>query len=966
MNTRALRSGYKLLIRTLGTAGGVLAAPVGALAGALVSEAANRPHPLESLLTGLSIGAFAGVLGMIGNVRSSAAANKLEDKEAAQIADTAVLLHNHDLNLLVGAALDRALELAGMEGALAPHRSLIQRLRGRVLEYFQQLDVADVAEFLLEGDSSLLSQYFKDAAPETRTKAESEASEKRAIEANRALWGPILRDLGYRAQSSIAASGAMTSLALHPLPGLAEIEGLLSESLGKTFDSLVREILKEDATGRGPAGGKGWASLTLLFWGRLFSELRGMREQIEQNDQDLSETLGKVEERISLKLNEILRWQGRVALESDGTLAKWFGQFDHHLKSRLDEIAALSGHGLDSPEEFRRAYWQKRQSDPGLELLWEDAERAQLLTEKVVGRVDELDEFESFLDHQARWVIFWKGLPGAGKTRLMIEIARRATLAEYRVFFVSPDVHDLKLAFSLVRSTEPVLLIWDDYQGKKPDALRTFLNLQTLPNDPKGPIVKRVVTAWPTVNVLGEKARDPLYIERDISDISPQDLADYARQLVPTLTAYEAAEVVRISKLQPEALLRSVVSVLGGAEVRNIPPNPLERAYNDLVLRLKQGRGIQDWRELTNALLALALVGTVDLGEEDQRKALGEAQVTIEALGCLLDSGTISRSQQKYSLERDPLRAHLVRRALSHERANVLSGTPEGLVKFCEPMLGQWFDSIWGICALVAEGAAGERVRTCLLKAVAVEIEGLSSKPFDFRGLFALPLIVNVMKATVVETVPRWREALADQIARLRGDPGISTMAAQAYFNATVDESDPTRCEALADRIAELGEFYIVPELRAPEIGLLEAQAITNASIIQPDLQKRQAMANRIERIWSRYLTLEIAELAARLFAYVIPCDANPDQYLSLADRIAPLLEEHMTAEIALHEASAVFRATIGEVDPHRCDAAVKRIAELRKSYDTPSIADNEAGALVNLSAVADDSADARGVRRAY
>ena len=69
----------------------------------------------------------------------------------------------------------------------------------------------------------------------------------------------------------------------------------------------------------------------------------------------------------------------------------------------------------------------------------------------------------------------------------MLEFAERATAMGFRVFFVNPDVQDLKAALLRVQSREPVLLLWDDYQGEKPDVFRTFLNLQTLPSDPRGP-----------------------------------------------------------------------------------------------------------------------------------------------------------------------------------------------------------------------------------------------------------------------------------------------------------------------------------------------------------------------------------------------------------------------------------------------------------------------------------------------
>ena len=175
----------------------------------------------------------------------------------------------------------------------------------------------------------------------------------------------------------------------------------------------------------------------------------------------------------------------------------------------------------------------------------------------------------------------------------------------------------------------------------------------------------------------GPKAGDALYLERELTAMPAADLADYTRLLMPTIAPEDARELVRISGGQLEALLRVTVLLLRGTAVRDLPQNPLEDAYDKLILRLRERRSASDWRELKDALLVLALVGSVDLGDEGHRNALESAGVTPEALGNLVDLRTADRNKAKYSLGLDTFRAHIVRRALNPERADILSGTPE-------------------------------------------------------------------------------------------------------------------------------------------------------------------------------------------------------------------------------------------------------------------------------------------------
>jgi len=867
-DTDLWRSGGKVLFRGLCTAGGMLAP-------ALAVTDPSLPHLI------LALGA--GTLGMLGSWRVNAAMQEAADRDRGRLPETGVLLRNHDLNLLVTEALKRAILLAATDKIFRDRRKLIESLAEAVSGYFQSLEKAPPDALSQSSLPNIVARFSQGP----RTESDLQLDQK--------TFESFLDDLAQCLKSS---------------SGLEDIKVALAKYLECNFDPLVIAVFKEDSTGRGPTQGRGWAALTLLFWGRLLSDVKSLR-QYAANQDELMMSLLNAEARVAAKLDELVRWHGPLAADQGQGLALWLKSVHHQLATKLDEISELVGHGLQTPGEFRLGYWNKRRFDPGLQPLWEDPERAAILTNSLVGRASEVAEFDAFLRERSQWVQFWKGWPGTGKSRLMIELAQWATAAGYRVFFVSPDVHDLKAALLRIKSPEPLVLLWDDYQGENPEALRVFLELQSPPANPAGPVVKRAITSWPTHNVLGEKNRLPhLYSERELRAIVPNDdLVNYCIGLLPSLSRAEAARLVKVAESHPEAVLRGIQLVLEGRSVDNLPPNLLEASYDDVIKRLVARRGFEEIASIRRTLVAMALVGRVDLGSVEQQRAFDAAVGSETALGMLADARTItSDGQQVWSLNLDSFRSHVLRRSLDSSRPDVLFGSPTKLAELARPLLPEWFDAIWGICTLATEGTPhGNALRSELLRVLEDAAEELS---VERVGL----VVARMLLASRIEPDSAWREELANLIRDLG---------------------------ARRDTAAFL-QF--------------EALVLLNAAFVKPETARILAIADRIAQLVARRDTPEMAHVLAMTYGVATNMDMEPGQRAELANRIEDLFARHDSLEIAVTLAEALYNATVGELRSNRISELVYRIGELLSRFDDAEIALALARALVNASCVESDA----------
>ncbi len=805
----------------------------------------------------LALGLVAGALGMLGSWRMNTEVQETSEKDRKRLPETEILLRNHDLNILVMEALKRAITGAADEPGLNGHKKLMQSLAAEVQGHFKDLENAPkdaLARIAIPNLALRLKQ--------------SEEAKAQTSQHDLAAWEGLLDELAKRSKNDVEVADIRTSLARY---------------IQRVFDPLMVAVFKEDAAGRGPTQGRGWAALTLLFWTDLFSDIRALKEYASSNDEFMMVLLN-AEREASAKLDELLRWYPQLATEQK-ELGEWLRQTHAELLAQLNQIESLIGHGLQSPEEFRRDYWDRRRSDPGLELLWEDADRAEILTGEIVGRAAEVAEFEDFIDPKktSRMVQFWKGYPGTGKSRLMLEFAERATKAGCRVLFVEKSVHDLDAALRRIKSTEPVVLLWDDYQGNKPDELKTFLDLRRLPQEPLAPPVKRVITAWPSHDVLGEKARAASYEEHELRPIAPDndDLITYTRRLKKEMSRADARKIVEAADSQPEFVLRALQLVLAGTRPEHLPTNLPERMYDDLVKRVLP-EGLAERACVSDALVAVALVGVVNMGNPRQRWAFEAAGVKDAALGRLVERRLVRGNDEAFSLDLDKFRAHVVRRAMDHRRLDVMSGTPQELAKLAAPLLEEWFDGIWRICALAARDAAPDgEIHTELLAA------------FDARPQ------------------SEWSYAKALDVAtKLR--------------NSVTFEPDLEQCVALADRITRLRERYDTAEM-----ALMEAAALSTASVGGGSVKDRPELSKEVRDM----------ELGLDLEGLAVLTD-SPGRRFLLHDDVIRILEGSL-AKMDAFQAS--YRAS---GSPTHCFSMAERIGEVRKKHNTPEIAGHEAKAL--------------------
>ncbi len=412
----------------------------------------------------------------------------------------------------------------------------------------------------------------------------------------------------------------------------------------------------------------------------------------------------------------------------------------------------------------------------------------------------------------------------------------------------------------------------------------------------------------------------------------------------------DARRIVKAADSQPEFVLRAVQLVLAGTSPEHLPRNLPEKVYDDLVKRVLP-EGLDERKRVSNALVAIALVGVVNLGDPKQRSAFQSAGIETAALGKLVERRTIVRNEEAFSLSLDTFRAHVVRRAMDHRRLDVLSGTPRELAELAGPLLEEWFDGIWRICALSSKDSpfVGE-VRAELLAAFdAIPRSGWSHAK-------ALDVAMKLSNSNWFEPDPEQRIAIADRVRGLREKYDTTEMAlveATALNSAAVGggdiKGDPDLIEKAGDMQrgmhAGVNSLPVLEDGSGNSFVLLE-DALRVVDGFGSSLKEYEArlravtavspehcvsMAERIGEVRKKYNTPEIAEQEANTLASAAFYAGTADWCVDMADRIEAIRAEHPTADIAEHETNTLRRAIEIETDSVRKEALEKRLAQLNR-----------------------------------
>jgi hypothetical protein len=246
----------------------------------------------------LALGLAAGALSMLGSWRMNTEVQEASDKDRKQLPETEILLRNHDLQILVMEALKRAIDGAAAEPGLNAHKKLVQSLAAEVEGHFKSLEEAPKDALAQITIPNLVLRLKQSGA------AKAETSQH-----NFGAWEGLLDELAKRIKKDLA---------------VAEIRTSLAEHVQRVFEPLMVAVFKEDATGRGPTQGRGWAALTVLFWTDLFSDIRALKEYAASSD-ELMMVLLNAEREASAKLDELLRWYPQLVAEQK-ELGAWLRQ----------------------------------------------------------------------------------------------------------------------------------------------------------------------------------------------------------------------------------------------------------------------------------------------------------------------------------------------------------------------------------------------------------------------------------------------------------------------------------------------------------------------------------------------------------------------------------------------------------------------------------------------------------------
>lgn len=236
-----------------------------------------------------------------------------------------------------------------------------------------------------------------------------------------------------------------------------------------------------------------------------------------------------------------------------------------------------------------------------------------------LGRESEIEQIESFAVSDKK-VIVLSGLPGFGKTKLLLEAARKIeAISTYEVRFIRPEAESIESHFSELDPKDNYLLVLDD--AHEFGYYRQLLELIVSPEFKEKLHLILSTHPWAKDNLKAEFERighacDELYL----NPLTNLEISKLVQHPAVGITDSEARDaIVTISEGNPLMAITGATFWKERGSLAGLTRHQFLSAYFSSALE----RALKDKREQANLLLAiLAATMGLSLGEPNVRAAL--------------------------------------------------------------------------------------------------------------------------------------------------------------------------------------------------------------------------------------------------------------------------------------------------------------------------------------------------------
>ncbi|MEO8368501.1 MAG: hypothetical protein ABI806_04830 [Candidatus Solibacter sp.] len=718
-------------------------------------------------------------------------------------------------------------------------------------------------------------------------------------------------------------------------PAFQQLQEPLALYLAEHVSDTFRELMKSANAYPGSNIAKARAAIELHVWTQLLAFVRK------------SPVRGVDEKTLADRIENGLRAMDERSMERNAELLKAIAGLAPNIAPIRDDVAFLADSaksGLISLDEFSARYWRRQSRDPGMRHLLHDELRARLLKASFPGRERELKQFREFLNGDKE-VLYYFADPGAGKSRLMLELAGIAKEEGWRSEFVdSLDLKDRNLVNAWRGLKDPhgqYILIWDDYRPGNRENLRQFLNLHELMGGDHRPRIKRIITSWQVFRYEIEDDGIPWWLEScalPLIDGKSDSWNELIQNLSGSVTFPKTLQSLVAGN--PQICMFAVNLLLQGKD-------PAEFAGYDGICKASYG----------------PFVGMIDAADRQAFRVLcacgqieaEDAEAWTVSLERLWKGRFIERQGGVYRTFSDVLRMFVCRWSLLEDGnpLSLASGDPASEWASCAKGLFPYgFAEAWSIATLALAGleSASRRVKTKLLQ---IAREMAADNPAFWETAWALTLVrisfeqdpapipyeiaseVGRIACRQSEPSPlidaAWAQAVANAIYRaplavkreLAGEigrlaqrnpagssPRFDTSRAHVLFNSMDGENSESVSRAIANEIEGIAESYLTPVLAIDEWWAL---ALANATARVDSVAERREIVGKIERIVQRQpiASERIDGALARALFNVTPPDASPPAWRKTAGEIAYISQRHVPSVAEIDEVwvEAFFKA---------------------------------------------------------